>query len=642
MINQNSQFFATLTNVGAAKQANADALGVPWKITQMAIGDANGADPVPDVKQTKLINEVRRAPLNQLKIDPANASVIIAEQVIPADVGGFWIREIGLYDADGDFVAVANCAPSFKPLLVQGSGRTQIVRLNIIVSNAGSVELKIDSTVVLATRAYVDAAILNVLPKNKTAGQFTRVKVNEQGIVVSGDNPDTLDGNNIKNAYTKEETQALVAQSSSLPVGAMFPFSVDSAPPGFLEVNGELFQDTVYPDLAVHLNKKHNRAGDAAGWTRLPESRGEFFRGWDHGRGVDVGRVLGSYQAGQLESHSHSGLPPLGAGKLAHDDSTESDTGVLRLDRSDSTAAFGGEETRPRNIAVMWCIKAWAAPVNQGSIDIAALAASLSAAMPRYYLTGFGLSMNATSPQTTIDLAPGCARAGGSPVVLTETISGVLQDAGAWSAGSGGNKLDTGVRAEASWYHVFVIRRLADGAADMLLSKSLTAAVVPNGYELIRRIASIGTAGSGVPAPARSITPFINVGRHFWWVTPVKEAAGSLVANTDTNAITLTMTVPPGVRVIAKFQAAFTGNASSFYARSTDAAQIPIKLLVATNSAASLAAWGAGLGMNTSDIDFGSIPFDILTDTGRAIALQYSQGNAGFYSVTSLGYTELS
>lgn len=165
MINLNSQFFATLTNVGAAKQANADALGLPWKITHMAIGDANGTDPVPSVTQTKLINEVRRAPLNTLKIDPANAAVIIAEQVIPADVGGFWIREIGLYDADGDFVAVANCAPSFKPLLVQGSGRTQIVRLNIIVTNAGNVELKIDPAVVLATRAYVDAKVLEELYK---------------------------------------------------------------------------------------------------------------------------------------------------------------------------------------------------------------------------------------------------------------------------------------------------------------------------------------------------------------------------------------------------------------------------------------------------------------------------------------------
>lgn len=165
MIDQTSQFFATLTNVGAAKQANADALGVPWKIAQMGVGDANDTDPVPDASQKKLINERRRAPLNQLKVDPANNAIIIAEQVIPAEVGGFWIREIGLYDTDGDLVAVANCAPSFKPLLAQGSGRTQIVRINLLVSNTSNVELRIDPTVVLATRSFVDLRIQEELSR---------------------------------------------------------------------------------------------------------------------------------------------------------------------------------------------------------------------------------------------------------------------------------------------------------------------------------------------------------------------------------------------------------------------------------------------------------------------------------------------
>lgn len=155
MIDQNSQFYAILTNIGVAKQANADALGIGWKITQMGVGDANGADPQPDAKQKALINEWRRAPLNQLKQDPTNPAIIIAEQVIPAEVGGKWIREIGLYDADNDLVAVANCAPSFKPLLAQGSGRTQVVRMNLIVSNSASVELKIDPSVVLATQEFV-------------------------------------------------------------------------------------------------------------------------------------------------------------------------------------------------------------------------------------------------------------------------------------------------------------------------------------------------------------------------------------------------------------------------------------------------------------------------------------------------------
>ncbi len=155
MVDQNSQFYAILTNVGAAKQANADALGIAWKITQMGVGDANDTEPTPNASQISLINEWRRAPLNQLKIDDKDSSIIVAEQVIPAEVGGRWIREIGLYDVDGDLVAVANCPPTYKPLLNQGSGRTQVVRMNLVVSSSSNVQLKIDPSVVLATREWV-------------------------------------------------------------------------------------------------------------------------------------------------------------------------------------------------------------------------------------------------------------------------------------------------------------------------------------------------------------------------------------------------------------------------------------------------------------------------------------------------------
>lgn len=165
MIDQNSQFFAILTAVGEAKQANATALGQPWTFAQMGVGDANLTDPIPDRTQTRLINEWRRAPVNQVRTDPANPNIIITEQVIPADVGGKWIREIGLYDAAGDLVAVANCAPSFKPLLVQGTGKTQIIRMNFIVANTASVVLKIDPAIVLATREYVDTQIVEAMAK---------------------------------------------------------------------------------------------------------------------------------------------------------------------------------------------------------------------------------------------------------------------------------------------------------------------------------------------------------------------------------------------------------------------------------------------------------------------------------------------
>jgi hypothetical protein len=165
MTDQNTQFFAILTAVGEAKQANAAALGTSWTFAQMAVGDANGTDPIPSRTQTKLINERRRAPLNQVKVDPTNASVIIAEQIIPESVGGWWVRELALYDADGDMVAIANCAPTFKPLLAQGSGRTQVIRINLIVSGTANIELKIDPSVVLATREYVDTVVVEALSK---------------------------------------------------------------------------------------------------------------------------------------------------------------------------------------------------------------------------------------------------------------------------------------------------------------------------------------------------------------------------------------------------------------------------------------------------------------------------------------------
>ncbi|EPO2139148.1 phage tail protein [Escherichia coli] len=157
-----TKYYAVLTNVGAAKLANATALGVQVEITQMAVGDGNGALPTPNPAQTALVHELRRAPLNTLSIDPNNANQIIAEQVIHEDVGGWWIREIGLFDKDGDMIAVANCAETYKPQLQEGSGRVQVVRMILIVSSTAAVTLKIDPSVVLATRQYVDDQIIQV------------------------------------------------------------------------------------------------------------------------------------------------------------------------------------------------------------------------------------------------------------------------------------------------------------------------------------------------------------------------------------------------------------------------------------------------------------------------------------------------
>ncbi|MFL7133165.1 phage tail protein [Escherichia coli] len=157
-----AKFYTLLTDIGAAKLASAAALGVPLKITQMAVGDGGGVLPTPSAQQTALVAEKRRAALNMLYIDPQNSSQIIAEQVIPETEGGWWIREVGLFDETGALIAVGNCPESYKPQLAEGSGRTQTVRMVLITSSTDNITLKIDPSVVLATRKYVDDKVLEL------------------------------------------------------------------------------------------------------------------------------------------------------------------------------------------------------------------------------------------------------------------------------------------------------------------------------------------------------------------------------------------------------------------------------------------------------------------------------------------------
>lgn len=152
----NAIYSAILTNAGQAKLANALALGVPLKITHMAVGDGNGKPVTPNAAQTALVREQRRAPINTLFQDPTNQSQLVVEQIIPEDVGDWWIREAGIFSEDGTLIAIANTPDTYKPLLSSGAGRTQVIRIVLIVSDTSAVELKIDPAVVLATRKYVD------------------------------------------------------------------------------------------------------------------------------------------------------------------------------------------------------------------------------------------------------------------------------------------------------------------------------------------------------------------------------------------------------------------------------------------------------------------------------------------------------
>lgn len=360
-----TKYYALLTNVGAAKLANATALGEQVEITQMAVGDGNGALPTPNPAQTALVHELRRAPLNTLTIDPVNTNQIIAEQVIPEDVGGWWIREIGLYDSDGDMIAVANCAETYKPLLQEGSGRMQVIRVILIVSSTQAVTLKIDPSVVLATRQYVDDQIIQVkaFVDQQLAAHIAAADPHKQyapkaspaltGTPTAPTAAQTVNNTQIATTgFVKSAIAALVASSpaaldtlnelaAALGNDPNFATTVTNALAGkqpldstLTNLSGKTVNGILQylglgegSALPVGVPVPWPSATPPTGWLKcngapfsaeeypklakaypklkLPDLRGEFIRGWDDGRGVDSARLLLSSQAASILEHNH-------------------------------------------------------------------------------------------------------------------------------------------------------------------------------------------------------------------------------------------------------------------------------------------------------------------------------------------------
>ncbi|EGJ6460258.1 phage tail protein [Escherichia coli] len=438
------KYYAILTNQGAARLANATMLGSKLNLTQMAVGDANGVLPTPDPAQTKLINQKRIAPLNLLSVDPNNQSQIIAEQIIPENEGGFWIREIGLYDDEGVLIAVANCPETYKPQLQEGSGRTQTIRMILVVTNTEAITLKIDPSVVLATRKYVDDEVLELRlyvddqmrnhiaaqdphtqyaqkhnptftgePKaptpaagNNTTRIATTAFVQAAITALINGAPATLDtlkeiaaainndpkfSTTINNALAGKQpldntlthlsgkdvagllTYLGLGEGSALPVGVPVPWPSATPPTGWLKCNGAAFSAEEYPELAK-----------AYPTNKLPDLRGEFIRGWDDGRGIDAVRALLSLQNGGVESHTHQGqlfrvsdyrtkeipasevmgrgyiasLTPGADSPLDFDDYSVSSNPNGYFVGNQRTTAYGINETRPRNIAFNYIVRA--------------------------------------------------------------------------------------------------------------------------------------------------------------------------------------------------------------------------------------------------------------------------------------------
>ncbi|EIC9977959.1 phage tail protein [Escherichia coli] len=359
------KYYAILTNQGAARLANATMLGSKLNLTQMAVGDANGVLPTPDPAQTKLINQKRIAPLNLLSVDPNNQSQIIAEQIIPENEGGFWIREIGLYDDEGVLIAVANCPETYKPLLQEGSGRTQTIRMILVVTNTEAITLKIDPSVVLATRKYVDDEVLELKlyvddqMRNHIAAQDPHTQyAQKHNPTFTGEpkapTPDA--GNNTTRIATTAFVQAAITAlvngaPATLDTLKEIAAAINNDPKFSTTINNALAGKQPLDNTLTHLSGKDvagllaylglgegsalpigvpvpwPSATPPTGWlkcngaafsaeeypelakayptNKLPDLRGEFIRGWDDGRGVDAGRALLSLQDDSFEAHRH-------------------------------------------------------------------------------------------------------------------------------------------------------------------------------------------------------------------------------------------------------------------------------------------------------------------------------------------------
>lgn len=356
------KYYAILTNQGAARLANATMLGSKLNLTQMAVGDANGVLPTPDPAQTKLINQKRIAPLNLLSVDPNNQSQIIAEQIIPENEGGFWIREIGLYDDEGVLIAVANCPETYKPQLQEGSGRTQTIRMILVVTNTEAITLKIDPSVVLATRKYVDDEVLELRlyvddqMRNHIAAQDPHTQyAQKHNPTFTGEPkaPTPAAGNNTTRIATTAFVQAAITAlingaPATLDTLKEIAAAINNDPKFSTTINNALSGKQPLDETLTHLSGKDvagllaylglgegsalpvgvpvpwPSATPPMGWLKcngavfssekypnlakayptlkLPDLRGEFIRGWDDGRGIDSGRNLLSAQNDAIQN----------------------------------------------------------------------------------------------------------------------------------------------------------------------------------------------------------------------------------------------------------------------------------------------------------------------------------------------------
>ena len=362
-----------LTNNGKALIASAT-LNNKINYSHIAVGDGNGSVPNPLETRTALVNEKARIALNVVEINPNNTNQIICEAIIPSNLGGFYIRELGLY-AGATMVVNASYPPTYKPLADEGGAREIALQLVINIQNAEVIALYLDDSLIYATRAWVETNYIrrNELVDNLTSNDATKPISAKQGKILQDNKLDkTANAESATKLKTARKIQLtgsvfgefifdgttdiaceLSSEDLDVVLYSPIPYSKTIAPSGYLIMMGQIIVEAQHPKL-------YARYGGT-----LPDMRGEFIRGFDTGRGIDENRAILSNQNATAVGFYVGGLPDnnlISFIDMRNVDSEYTDVsdGYRRYTSSGDkgTAKQILKSVRPRNISYNYIVKA--------------------------------------------------------------------------------------------------------------------------------------------------------------------------------------------------------------------------------------------------------------------------------------------
>lgn len=324
-------YYSLVTNVGLIKEAKAGQIGAnPINLTEIAIGDGNGSYYDPDSAATSLVNELYRTSLTSAVLDTNNPNQLIIEGLIPEEAGPFYIREVGIFDSDGDLFAIGKYPETFKSNYESGSGKRLYIRLVVAFVSIPNVEIILSQNINFSPNFESE---LNIKLNNINNELNDRLKISQN----------LSDLNNVDIAKNNLDIAELT--------GAIIPFSFLDTPNGWLKCNGAAISRITYEKLFKKIGTRYG-IGDGINSFNIPDLRGEFIRGFDDGKGIDNGRIFASNQDDLLRSHSH------GMRSSGESGSTGNYmAGASYTNRTIQTTTSGGNETRPRNIALNYCIR---------------------------------------------------------------------------------------------------------------------------------------------------------------------------------------------------------------------------------------------------------------------------------------------